>query len=146
MVATRQREPHGYSMCCLRIFCAFISVIIILNPCASYTILLYALCQINYYHTIYITSFLTIVSINGCLDGDVLFFSDSIILSSGQKHDVVNTRSSDFNSNVPRRDGSGKTISNNQPICHLSPPENKKISKIQVCDHINKNIRQEKIF
>ena len=40
MVAARQREPHKYSMCCLRTFCAFLRVIIIFNPCASYTILL----------------------------------------------------------------------------------------------------------
>ena len=145
MVATRQREPHRYSMCCLRIFCVFTSVIIILNPCASYTILLCIMSnKLLPYHIHHEFS-------HNCLNQRLfrwrcIIFSDSIILSSGQKHDVVNTRSSDCNSNVPRRDGSGKTISNNQPICHISPPENKKISKIQVCDHINKNIRQEKIF
>ena len=57
MVATRQREPHRYSMCCLRIFCVFLRVILILNPCASYTILL-ALCQVKYYHTIFLLIYL----------------------------------------------------------------------------------------
>ena len=52
MVA-RQRQPHRYFMCCLWTFCVFLSVTIIpvLNPCASYTILP-CIMSIKYYHTI----------------------------------------------------------------------------------------------
>ena len=53
MVATRQREPHRYFMCCLRTFRAFLSVIIRLNPYDSYTILLCIMSnEILPYHTI----------------------------------------------------------------------------------------------
>ena len=53
MVVTGQQEPYRYSMCCLRIFSAFLNVIIILNPYASYTILLCIMSnRILQYHTI----------------------------------------------------------------------------------------------